>query len=271
MSFWIWFWAMAALGFLLLRASTLKRRQRGRIQRALDPLRRTLPVSPTEVSQTHQWLIQAGYRDPMHVTYYFGARVAMAALGFGLVALLRGFDNLPLLVSVTGLGFILPHFILARKIKERQQRIRLALHDALDLMVISVEAGLSLDHAMLRVGEDLSYAHPDLKDELFLVNREMCAGYSWDEALCNLSERTGVDDVKALVDALVQAGPFGVVRVLRAYSNSLRIERQRRANAQAIRAAIKLVPAGVLFVVPAVLIVTLGPALIQLIRSLGSR
>jgi tight adherence protein C len=112
-------------------------------------------------------------------------------------------------------------------------------------------------------------ASPDLSDELYPGNREKRAGYSWDEALCNLSERTGVDDIKGLVDALVQAGPFGVLRVLRAYSNSLRIERHRWAKAQAIRAAIKLVPAGVLFVIPPVLIVTLGPALIQEIHSLG--
>ena len=156
-------------------------------------------------------------------------------------------------------------------IKDRQSRIRLALSDALDLTVMFVQAGLDLDQTMLRVGEDLSYAHPDLSDEFYLVNREMRAGYSLDEALYNLSERTGVDDIKGLVDAVVQAGPLRVLRVLRAYSNSLRIERHRWAKAQAIRAAIKLVPAGVLFVIPAVLIVTLGPALIQLVRSLGPR
>jgi tight adherence protein C len=225
MSFWIWFWAMAALGFLLLRRSTLKQRQRERIQQALDPLSRALPVSPTEVSQTRQWVIQAGYRDAFHVNYYLGARILLAAVGFAGVALFSGFDNPFLLAGVPGLGFFLPRFILNRMIKDRQSRIRLALPDALDLTVMSVQAGLALDQAMLRVGEDLSYAHPDLSDELYLVNREMRAGYSWDKALCNLSERTGVDDIKALVDALVQAGPLGVVRVLRAYSNSLRIKR----------------------------------------------
>ena len=271
MSFWIWFWAMAALGFLLLRRSTLKRRQRERIQQALDPLSRALPVSPTEVSRTHQCLIQAGYRHAFHVNYYFGARNLLAAVGFAGVALFSGFDNAFLLAGIPGLGFFLPGLILKRMIKDRQSRIRLALSDALDLTVMFVQAGLDLNQAIRRVGEDLSYAHSDLSDELYLVNREMRTGYSWNEALCNLSERTGVDEIKGLVDALVQAGPLGVLRVLRAYSNSLRIERQRWANAQAIRAAIKLVPAGVLFVIPAVLIVTLGPALIQLIRSLAPR
>jgi tight adherence protein C len=226
---------------------------------------------PTEVSQTHQRLIHAGFRDAIDVNYYFGVRILTAAIGFVGVALSIGFDNPALLIGITVLGFLLPWFILRRMIRDRQNRIRLALPDALDLTVISVEAGLSLDHAMLRVGEDLSYAHPDLSDELFLVNREMRAGYSWDEALCNLSERTGVDEIKASMDAFVQAGPLGVVRVLRAYSNSLRIERQRWARAQAIRAAIKLVPALVLFIVPPVLIATLGPAIIQGIRSSGPR
>ena len=173
-----------------------------------------------------------------------------------------------LLASVPGLGFFLPRLILMRMIKVRQSRIRLGLPDALDLTVISVEAGLPLDQAIRRVGEELSHAHPDLCDELYLVNREMRAGCSWDEALCNLSERTGVDDIKALVDALLQAGPFGVVTALRAYSNSLRIERQRWAKAQAIGGAITLAPVLVLFVVS---FVTLGLAVIKLVRSLGPR
>ena len=268
MVFWIWLWTMAVFGFLLLRPSTLKRRLRERIQQALDRLSRALPVSPTEVSQTRQWLIQAGYRHAFHVNYYFGARSLLAAVGFAGVALFSGFDNPLLLAGVPGLGFFLPRLILKRMIKDRQSRIRLGLPDALDLTVISVEAGLPLDQAIRRVGEELSHAHPDLCDELYLVNREMRAGCSWDEALCNLSERTGVDDIKALVDALVQAGPFGVVRALRAYSNSLRIERQRWAKAQAIRGAITLAPVLVLFVVS---FVTLGLAVIKLVRSLGPR
>ena len=238
---------MAALGFLLLRRSIL----------------------PTEVSRTHRWLIQAGYRDAFHVNYYFGARILLAAAGFGAVALFSGFDNVYLLAGIPGLGFFLPRFILKRMITSRQHRIRLGLPDALDLTVISVVAGLALDQAMLRVGEDLSYAHPDLSDELYLVNREMRAGYSWDEALCTLSERTGVDDLKALVDALVQAGPLGVVRVLRAHSDSLRTERRQRAEEQAAKTTIKMVPPLVIFVLPSIIFVTIGPAIIELVRQLN--
>src|ERR1700733_8158392 len=98
---------------------------RERMEQALDPISKAIPLSPADVSRTHAWLIQAGYRDAVDVSYYFGARVLMAAIGFGAVALLTGFDNLPLLIGVAGLGFLLPRFILKRMIKNRQQRIRI--------------------------------------------------------------------------------------------------------------------------------------------------
>jgi len=130
-----------------------------------------------------------------------------------------------------------------------------------------IEAGLSPAESLAHVSKVLRHAHPDLSDELYLVNREMRAGYLLGEALCNLSERTDVGEIKVLVDALVQGGPLGVVRVLRAYPNSLRIVRHQRARVQAIKAAIKLVPALLFFVGPSVLIVTFGPALITLMRT----
>jgi tight adherence protein C len=167
--------------------------------------------------------------------------------------------------GLSGLGFLLLGPVLKRR--QRKNRIRLGLPDAVDLTAICIEAGQSPAESLGRVSKVLRHAHPDLSDELYLVNREMRAGYSLDEALCNLCERTDVGDIKVLVDALAQAGPLGVVRVLRAYPNSLRIVRQQRARAQAITARIKLVPALLLFVAPSVLIVTLGPALITLFRA----
>ncbi len=166
-------------------------------------------------------MIQAGLRDAMHVNYYFGARVLLAVAGFAGVVLFSGFDNLFLLVGVPGLGFFLPRFILKRMIKDRQQRIRLALPDALDLTVICVEAGLALDQALMRVGEDLHHAHPDLSDEFHLVNLEMRAGKPRADALRNLVDRTGVDDIRSLVGTLIQTDRFahqrrtGLARALR--------------------------------------------------------
>jgi tight adherence protein C len=244
---------------------------RERLEQALDPLSKALPLSPADVSRTRAWLIQAGFRDASHVTYYFGARVLMAAVGFAVAALIAGFDNPVLLVGVTGLGFFLPRFILKRMIKDRQQRIRIGLPDALDLTVICVEAGLALDQALQRVGQDLHHAHPDLSDEFHLVNLEMRAGKPRAEALRNLVDRTGVDDIRSLVGTLIQTDRFGtsVAQALRVHSDSLRTERRQRAEEQAAKTTIKMVPPLVIFVLPSIIFVTIGPAVIQLIRELG--
>lgn len=242
-----------------------------RLEQALEPISKALPLSPADVDKTRGWLIQAGFRDARHVNYYLGLRVLLAGVGFAGVASFSAFNNLPLLIGVTGLGFILPRFFLKRMIRDRQQRIRLALPDALDLTVICVEAGLALDQAMMRVGQDLHHAHPDLSDEFHLVNLEMRAGKPRAEALRNLVDRTGVDDIRSLVGTLIQTDRFGtsVAQALRVHSDSLRTERRQRAEEQAAKTTIKMVPPLVLFVLPSIIFVTIGPAVIQLIRQLG--
>jgi tight adherence protein C len=242
-----------------------------RLEQALDPLSRAIPLSPSEVSRTRGWLIMAGYREQRHLTVYVGSRVLMALIGFGLVAAVSGFNSMPLLVGVTAFGFFLPRFMLKRMIRDRQQRIRLGLPDALDLTVICVEVGLALDQALSRVGEDLYHAHPDLSDEFHLVNLEMRAGKPRAEALRNLVSRTGVDDIRALVTTLVQTDRFGtsVAKALRVHSDSLRTERRQRAEEQAAKTTIKMVIPLVLFVLPSIIFVTLGPAIIQLYRTLA--
>ncbi|HLZ43616.1 MAG TPA: type II secretion system F family protein [Candidatus Sulfotelmatobacter sp.] len=244
---------------------------RERIEQALDPISRAIPLSPADVSRTRRWLIQAGLRDAIDVNYYFGARILGAILGFIAVAVFSGFDNLPLLIGVSALGFILPRFILKRMIKDRQNRIRLGLPDALDLTVICVEAGLALDQALNRVGQDLHHAHPDLSDEFHLVNLEMRAGKPRVEALRNLVDRTGVDDIRSLVGTLIQTDRFGtsIAQALRVHSDSLRTERRQRAEEQAAKTTIKMVPPLVIFVLPSIIFVTIGPAVIELIRQLG--
>ena len=244
---------------------------RERIEQALDPLSKAIPLSPADVSRTRAWLIQAGLRDAIHVNYYFGARVLMAGIGFAVVAAISGFNNLPLLIGVTALGFILPRFFLKRMIRDRQMRIRVGLPDALDLTVICVEAGLALDQALMRVGQDLHHAHPDLSDEFHLVNLEMRAGKPRAEALRNLVDRTGVDDIRSLVGTLIQTDRFGtsVAQALRVHSDSLRTERRQRAEEQAAKTTIKMVPPLVIFVLPSIIFVTIGPAVIELIRQLG--
>ena len=244
---------------------------RERIEQALDPLSKAIPLSAADVSRTRRWLIQAGFRDTGDVNYYFGARLLTAAVGFLGVALFLGFDNPALLIGITALGFLLPRFVLKRMIRDRQNRIRLGLPDALDLTVICVEAGLALDQALMRVGQDLHHAHPDLSDEFHLVNLEMRAGKPRAEALRNLVERTGVDDIRSLVGTLIQTDRFGtsVAQALRVHSDSLRTERRQRAEEQAAKTTIKMVPPLVIFVLPSIIFVTIGPAVIELIRQLG--
>lgn len=241
-----------------------------RLEQALDPLSKAIPLSPNDVSRTRRWLIQAGYREPRHLTIYVGSRLACAFVALIAVLATSGFDSPILLVSVTAFGFFLPRFALKRKIQHRQQRIKLGLPDALDLTVICVEAGLALDQAMMRVGQDLHHAHAELSEEFHLVNLEMRAGKPRAEALRNLVERTGVDDIRSLVGTLIQTDRFGtsVAQALRVHSDSLRTERRQRAEEQAAKTTIKMVVPLVLFVLPSIIFVTLGPAVIQLIRTL---
>jgi tight adherence protein C len=241
-----------------------------RIEQALDPLSKALPLSADDTNRTRAWMIQAGYREQRHMTMYQGIRVLFAAVGFFSVVVISGFKSPPLLVGVTALGFFIPRFFLKRKINDRQMRIRLGMPDALDLTVICVEAGLSLDQAMMRVGEDLRHAHPELADEFYLMNLELRAGKPRAEALRNLYNRTGVDDIKALVTTLVQTDRFGtsIAQALRVHSDSLRTERRQRAEEQAAKTTIKMVPPLVVFVLPSIIIVTLGPAIISLYRTL---
>jgi tight adherence protein C len=242
-----------------------------RVEQALDPLSKALPLSPSEVSRTRAWLIQAGYRDARHLTLYVGSRVLLAVLGLALVIAIK--PDFYLLVAVPAFGFFLPRFMLTRMIRDRQQRIRVGLPDALDLTVICVEVGLALDQALTRVGEDLHHAHPDLSDEFHMVTLEMRAGKPRAEALRNLAARTGVDDVRALVATLVQTDRFGtsVAQALRVHSDSLRTERRQRAEEQAAKTTIKMVVPMVLFILPSIIIVTLVPALIMMYRTATSR
>ena len=141
---------LKSLGTQRVQVSPQRQPIRERLEQALDPLSKALPVSPTDVSQTRAWLIQAGYRDPKHVTLFYAVRALFAFIGLAGV-IVFGYAKSPmLLIGVPAFGFFLPRFFLKRKIRDRQTRIRVGLPDALDLTVICVEAGLALDQAMMR-------------------------------------------------------------------------------------------------------------------------
>jgi tight adherence protein C len=253
---------------------SLRQPLRERLQRALAPLAKALPHSMAEVSQTRLWLVQAGYREERHLNAYFGLRALCAFLALAVVLGSGiGFRSVWLMVGLPAFGFFLPRFFLKRRITKRQSRIRLALPDALDLTVICVEAGISLDQAIQRVGAELQHAHPDLSEELRLVSLETRAGKPRPEALRNLATRTGVNDVRQLVAVLIQTDRFGtgIVQALRVHSDALRTERRQRAEEQAAKLNVKMLPYLVVFVFPALLVVVFGPAALQSLHILVNR
>lgn len=242
------------------------------VEAVLTPAAKLVPAASKDVSRTRRWLIQAGFRDPQYVTLFFGLRTTLA-LALPLLVLLAGLGRRAPLLLMLGalLGWTLPRFLLKKRVAARAARLRLSLPDALDLMVICVEAGLGLDQALQRVAHELKPLHPELCGELELLVLEMRAGAPRGEALRNLAQRNDVDDLRALAAVLIQTDRFGtsVTQALRVHSESLRVERRQRAEEAAAKLSIKMLPVLALFIFPAVMIVVIGPAVLALIRHLG--
>jgi tight adherence protein C len=231
-----------------------------------------LPKNPKDLGKIQQRLVQAGHRGPEAVPVFLAIRIGVALAAFALcMSSVFGKPNLPMALGAAGFGYVMPGIVLARKARRRQHRIRLSLADALDLLVVSVEAGLGLDQALARVGQELAFAYPDLSSELRLVNLELLAGTSRTQALRNLADRTGVDDLSALVAMLVQTDKFGtsVANSLRVFSDTLRTKRRQRAEEAAAKTGVKMVFPLVICIFPAIWIVTIGPAAIKFIKVLG--
>jgi tight adherence protein C len=228
--------------------------------------------SEAEMSKLRKRLVTAGYRSNEALFVFFGTRLLVAIAAFVLFSTpVLGRPNFLMALGLCLLGYVLPGVVLARIAKRRQHRIRLGLPDALDLLVVSVEAGLGLDQAILRVGEELNFAHPDLCGELRLINLELRAGKGRAEALHNLAERTGVDDVSSLVAMLVQTDKFGtsVAQSLRVHSDSVRTKRRQRAEEAAAKTGVKMVFPLVFCIFPAIWVITIGPAVIKFIEVIG--
>jgi tight adherence protein C len=224
------------------------------------------PRSTKELGSLRLRLVQAGYRRDEALPIFFGIRILVALALFSLFAssvVMK--PNIAFALGGLGVGYILPGMLLARMAKRRAHRIRLALADALDLLVVSVEAGLGLDQALTRVGSELAFAYPDLSDELKLVNLELRAGKARPDALRNLADRTGVEDLGSLVTMLIQTDKFGtsVAQALRVYSETLRTKRRQRAEEAAAKTGVKMVFPLVFCIFPSIWVVTIGPAAIK--------
>lgn len=233
-----------------------------------------IPSSAKDLPVLKRRLIRAGFRHPNASRLFFGIRALAAVLG-ALVALLVGFriaaDNMVVTVAIgLGIGYLLPMQILMIRIRRRQRAIEKGLPNALDLMVVCVESGLGMDQTAIQVARELHQAHPEICDELAVMNLEMRAGKARAEALHNLASRTGVDDLKKLVAVLVQTDRFGtsIAASLRSHSEYMRTMARQRAEEAASKLPVKLVFPIFFCVLPSLFVVTLGPVMTQIVREL---
>jgi tight adherence protein C len=242
----------------------------------LERIGTTVPASPKSLPQLRRRLIRAGYRIPGAAKLFEGTRAAGAVLlgGAALALAWRAGVSADRLVLVTAAGvmtgYVAPGQALAWRIARRKHAIEKGLPNALDLMVVCVESGLGIDQAMVQVSRELMRSHPDICDEFAVVNLELRAGKPRAEALHNLAERSGVDDLRKLVAVLVQTDRFGtsIAQTLRGHSDYLRAMARQRAEERAAKLAVKLVFPIFFCVLPSLFIVTVGPVLVRLVRDL---
>jgi tight adherence protein C len=217
-------------------------------------------------------LVLAGYRKPFHADIYLGVRLALPALVGVAVAIWVHENTIMWFLIGVVLAFFAPEFWLSHAITKRRQAIEASLPDALDLLAICMEAGLGLDQAIVRVGQELGISHRALSEELLQINLEQRAGNPRIGAWRAMAERANVESVRSFVNMLVQTERFGtpVSRSLSAFADALRTQRMQRAEEMAAKTTIKLVLPLAIFIFPCIFIVTAAPAVITLMRNFGN-
>lgn len=239
------------------------------------------PRNVEEISNTRRQLIQAGYRKENAVALYWGARCGLALLGlvgFGLFYALIMPDMMAThacfgAVLAMAAGMYLPQLWLSMSIAGRKSNFQDGLPDALDLLVVCVEAGMAMDMAVHRVGQEMQRTFPVVSDELNTLTLELRAGKLRRDALKSLAMRVGLDDMNSLVALLIQADMFGtsVAQTLRVYSDSMRTKRYQRAEETAAKLPVKMLFPMTICIFPALLLVLMGPAFLRLMDVLGNR
>ena len=234
----------------------------------------SVPSRPGDSVEVRRRLVLAGIRTPGAVRIFQGIRALAAACG-ALLALAWGLhtasQNVFLLVGAgAAAGYIAPMQFVLQRMRKRRRAIEKALPNVLDLLVVCVESGLGLDQAIMQVARELRVSYPDICDELALMNLELRAGKGRPEALHNLADRTGVDDLRKLVTVIVQADRFGtsIAHSLRGHSEYMRTMARQRAEEQAAKLAVKLVFPIFFCVLPSLFVVTIGPVMTRLVRDL---
>ncbi|HEY6393271.1 MAG TPA: type II secretion system F family protein [Bryobacteraceae bacterium] len=235
-----------------------------------------VPVSPKDVNVMQRRLIRAGIRNPNALKILYGAKALFGVLLPALVTLsifntsTDQTNKFAAILGAVAVGFFGPNEYVRMKAKHRQKQIHRGLANALDLMVVCVESGLGLDQAILQVAKELEHAHPEITEELAIVNLELKAGKRRAEALRNLADRTAVDDLKKLVAVLIQADRFGtgVAQSLRAHSDYMRVQARQIAEEKAAKLGVKLVFPIFFCILPSLFVVTVGPVVMKIMREL---
>jgi len=236
----------------------------------LQKLSKAMPRSPKDMSRLRRRLIRAGYYDIKTAILYAAAEfVCPVIFALGPITLLGWNDGWVLSILAGIFGYLTPGLWLQRKTNQRQKVIHNGLPDALDLFIVCMEAGSSLDHAIVKASDELEISHPALTEELRIITTEIRAGKPRLEAFKNFANRTGVEDVRALVAMLVQTDRFGtsVSQSLRTHSSTSRTRRRQEAEERAGKIGVKLVFPLVLCLFPAVYVVCMGPVVIRIYRA----
>ena len=235
-----------------------------------------IPQSPKDVTVMRRRLIRAGIRDENGLKILYGAKaalgIALPVLTFTMIAgsATDSGNKIAAVLAAMGVGFFGPNEYVRKLATKRQHEIARGLANALDLLVVCVESGLGLDQAILQVSKELEHAHPEISEEFGFVNLELKAGKRRVEALRNLAERTGVDDLKKLVAVLIQADRFGtgVAQSLRAHADFMRIQARQIAEEKAAKLGVKLIFPIFFCILPSLFLVTVGPVAMKIIREL---
>lgn len=250
-----------------------------KLARALQPVSEyILPSAEKERSHVSSQLIHAGFRAPNALTIYYATKTAFAIALPAIVLL-----SAPLFPSITtgqvvfyaimaaGVGVVAPNVVVRHAVEKRKKLLRDGFPDALDLLVVCVESGLGLAAAIQRVADELSVSHPELAEELMIVNSEIRAGVERTAALKNLAARTGLDDIRGLVTLLSQSMRFGtsIADTLRVYAEEFRDKRMQRAEELAAKVGTKLIFPLVLCLFPSFFVVAIGPAILKVLEAVS--
>jgi tight adherence protein C len=215
-------------------------------------------------------LANAGYKGTRPADVYTSSRIVCP-----LLALIAGsfipYNRLFWMMALPAAAFIVPNIMLTRLVKRRREKIRKSIPDAIDLLVICVDAGLGIDQALLRVGQELGNSHPQITEELLQINREQRAGKPRIQAWTDMAARSELPDIDAFASMLVQTERFGtpIARALSAFADNIRVKRRQLAEEKAAKTTVKIIFPLVLFIFPSMFLVLLGPALLSIYRGIA--